>query len=206
MDTNSDTVQDSLPDDIFIDADGWYRWTYYMDRKTNPAYLHLYLKIFALIILIPGAILFFLMFGGCTHSSADGAGEYLAIWMAVLAGTELLTWLIYVLIEKLQGGTTPISYAMNEEMVSVHAENTRTPVSYLETFFSSVRDVRLNPAADEIELCEVLRFTQVYVPRAALPFVLGFILDRVPQTENTEKARREAAKMLRSVRDTDTEQ
>ncbi len=166
----------SLPDEVYLDANGWYRWTYYMDRKTNRSYLYLYMKIFALVILIPGAILFFMIYG----RDFTGAGGYLLIWMAILAGAELLTWLIYVLIDKLNGGTTPISYAMDGELVKVHAESTKTPPYYLETVFSDVREVKFRPETDEIVLCELLRVMQVYVPPAAIPFVLGFIRDHVP--------------------------
>ena len=50
------------PVEIVQDAEGLYRWTYELDSRENNSFLKLYLLIFALIILIPGAILFFMIF------------------------------------------------------------------------------------------------------------------------------------------------
>ena len=173
---------------ITRDAEGCYRWTYFMDSSTNKSFLNLYLLIFALIILIPGAIMFFLI---CVKNDWVGAGPYLLIWLGVFAGVELLTYLVYKGIEKLKGGETDIPYLMTDEFIVVHPGNEWTPGSYLRTDFSSVRDISLDLNSDLILLHELMRVTHVYVPREDLPFVLNFILDRVPQNGKAEALRKE---------------
>ena len=168
------------PVEIVQDAEGLYRWTYELDSRENNSFLKLYLLIFALIILIPGAILFFMIFG---RGKGSGAGSFLAIWMAIFAGVELLTYLIYKGIEKANGGVTEIPYAMGEEFIIVHPGNRRTPAAYLRTDFSMVKDIKLDRNNDLILLYETARVTHVYVPRADLRFVLNYLFDRLPQKE-----------------------
>ena len=161
---------------ITRDADGCYRWTYYMDSSTNQSFLNLYLKIFALIILIPGAIMFFMI---CGNNHWEGAGQYLLIWLGIFAGVELLTYLVYKGIEKAKGGETDIPYLMTDDFIIVHPGNEWTPNAYLRTDFSAVKDIKLYPKSDLILLNEMMRVTHVYVPKEDLPFVYNFIRDRI---------------------------
>ena len=192
---NSDEKYELI--DIVRDADGYYRWTYEVDSRTNQSFLKLYLLIFALIILIPGAILFIMIFG---RGKGSGAGAYLAIWMAVFAGVELLTYLIYKGIEKAKGGTTDIPYLMADDFIIVHPDKTRIPAAYLGTSFSAVKDVRLDLDSDLILLNEPLRVTHVYVPKDDIPFVLNYILDRVPQKGEYDALRERAERLLKGRR------
>ncbi len=188
---NSDEKYELI--DIVRDAEGYYRWTYEVDSRTNQSFLKLYLLIFALIILIPGAILFIMIFG---RGKGSGAGAYLGIWMAIFAGVELLTYLIYKGIEKAKGGTTDIPYLMADDFIIVHPDKTRIPAAYLGTGFSAVKDVRLDLDSDLILLNEPLRVTHVYVPKDDIPFVLNYILDRVPQKREYDALREKAEKLL----------
>ena len=169
---------------ITRDKDGNYRWTYDIDSTKNRSFLNLYLLIFGLIVLIPGAILFFMIYGRQISSGHwSGTGGYLGIWLLIFLGVELLTFLIYKGIEKAKGGSTDIPYLMNEAFIAVHPGTELAPRSYIQTDFSQVKDVKLDREHDLILLYEPLRVTHVYVPREDLPFVLRFILDHVPQTE-----------------------
>lgn len=169
------------PVHIVRDSAGWYRWTYEVDSRTNRSMLKLYLLIFALIVLIPGAILFFMIFGrNISHGYWIGTGAYLGIWMAVLAVVEILTFLIYKGVEAAKGGTTEYPYAMTDEFIIVHPGNKMAPRYYLQTDFSNVKDVKVEEKNDLILLYEIARVTHVFVPKEDLPFVLNFILDRVP--------------------------
>ena len=186
----------NLPDNqyeltyIVQDIDRNYRWTYDIDSSTNKSMLKTYMLIFALVILIPGVIMFFVIYG---HNIAtgywSGTGAYLGILLAVFLGAELLTVLIYNGIEKLKGGTTPVPYLMNEEGIIVHPGNEWTPKSYLQTFFSDVKDIKLDLNSDLILLYEPLRVSHVYVPREDMSFVLNYIIDRIPQNERFQKLR-----------------
>ena len=114
---------------IVQDADKNYRWTYEVD-SSNRSMLKTYMLIFALVILIPGIIMFFMLYGhDFLYGYRGDMGPYLGILLAVFLGAELLTVLIYKGIEKLKGGTTPIPYLMNENSVIVHPGNEWTPKS-----------------------------------------------------------------------------
>ena len=180
---------------LYRDAEGNYRWVYEMDSGSNRSFLKLYLLIFGLIILIPGAVLFLMIYGH--RGYLDGAGEYLLIWFGIFAAVELLTVLIYKLIEKVKGGSTDIPYLLSDDYIIVHPDNTRTPKAYLRTDFSSVKDIKLEPDSDLILLCEPLRVTHVYVYPEDLPFVLNYILDRVSQSNRSKELRSRANEMLK---------
>ena len=168
------------PVQIVRDSAGWYRWTYELDSGTNRSMLKLYLLIFALIVLIPGAILFFMIYGrSISHGFWSGTGAYLGIWMLILIAVELLVILIYKGIEKMKGGITEYPYAMTDEFIIVHPGNKMAPRSYLQTDFSNVREVKAEPENDLILLYEIARVTHVFVPKEDFPFVLNFIQDRV---------------------------
>lgn len=176
------------------DEEGFYRWTYEVDSSENHSLLNLYLLIFGLIVLIPGAILFFMIFGNKGYLS--GAGSYLLIWLAVFAGVELLTFLIYKAVEKAQGGVSEMPYLMGPDFIAVHPGTKMAPRAYIQTDFSQVKDITLDKKSDLILLHEVMRVTHVYVPREDLPFVLNYILDRVPQSEKIKKRKEEFGKDL----------
>ncbi len=186
------TDKRNTPVEIVQDTEGNYRWTYEVDSRNNKSFLNLYLLIFGLIILIPGAILFFMIYG--SHSDLSSAGSYLAIWLAIFVGVELLTILIYKGIESSKGGSTDIPYLMTDEFIIVHAGNDMVPISYLRTDFSAVKGVKLDLNSDLILLVEPLRVSHVYVPKDDIPFVLNFILDRVPHTEKYENLRQKVKK------------
>ncbi len=180
---------------ITRDAEGFYRWTYEVDSRKNHSLLNLYLLIFGLIVLIPGAILFFMIFGNKRYLS--GAGAYLLIWMAIFVGVELLTFLIYKAVEKLQGGVSVIPYLMGPDFLAVHPGTKMAPRAYIQMDFSQVKDVTLDKESDLILLHEPLRVTHVYVPKEDLPFVLNYILDRVPQSDKIKKRKEAFGKDLK---------
>ena len=159
---------------IVKDSEGYYRWTYEVDSSSNRSFLNMYLIIFALIILVPGAILFFMLAG----KGAD-MGSFLLIWLGIFVLVELLVFLVYKGIEKAKGGVTDIPYLMGEDFIVVHPGNEWTPTFYLNTFFSQVKRVKEDRNSDLILLYEVARVTHVYVPRDDYSLVLGYILDRV---------------------------
>ena len=64
------------------DSEGRYRWTYEMIGSVNPSYRNTLMLIFALVILIPGAILFFMIFGRRGSDWGD-AGIYLLILFGI---------------------------------------------------------------------------------------------------------------------------
>ena len=162
---------------IVRDSEGFYRWTYEVDSHTNKSFLNLYLLIFGLIILIPGAILFLMISG-----KGGSMGPFLLIWLAIFAGVELLTCLVYKAVEKIQGGRSLIPYLMGPEFIVVHPGDPKTPEAYLRTDFSQVKDVKVKRESDLILLHELLRVTHVYVPREDFDLVLNYILDRVQQS------------------------
>lgn len=170
---------------IVRDAEGFYRWTYEVDSQKNHSLLNLYLLIFGLIVLIPGVILFFMIYGNKGYLS--GVGTYLLILLAIFAGVELMTFLIYKGMEKLQGGVTNMPYLMGPDFIIVHPGTKMAPQSYVRTDFSQVKDVTLDKESDLILLHEVMRVTHVYVPKEDLPFVLKYTLDRVPQSEKIKR-------------------
>ena len=189
-------MQDNYTETTYIvrDLDGNYRWTYDVDSSENSSFLNLYLLIFALIILIPGAILFFMLAG----KGAD-MGMFLLIWLGIFAGVELLTILIYKAIEKSKGGSTDIPYLMNEKFIVVHPGNRKTPEYYLRTDFSNVNDIRVDKGNDLITLHEFARVTHIYVHREDFPFVLNFIFDRVPQTKKIAERKEQYKKYMPAV-------
>ena len=189
-------MQDNYTDTTYIvrDLDGNYRWTYDVDSSENNSFLKLYMLIFALIILVPGAILF-IMLG---QAGAD-MGVFFLIWMGIFAGVELLTFLIYKAIEKVKGGTTDIPYLMNENFIVVHPGDRKTPEYYLRTDFSNVNDIRLDYPNDLITLHEFARVTHVYVHRTDMPFVRNFIFGRVPQTKKIAERKEQFKKYMTAV-------
>ena len=174
---------------IIRDAEGYYRWTYDVESSKNRSLLNLYLLIFGLVILVPGVI-FLLMYGGKIAGS-DGLRNFLLILLAIFAGAELLTVLIYKGIEKLKGGTISTPYLMGEEFIVVHPGTKMAPDAYVRTEFSHVKDVRVDLKSDLILLNEPLRVTHVYVPHEDLSLALRFILDRVPTSPKIEKLKEE---------------
>ena len=154
----------------------------------------LYLLIFALIILVPGAILFFMLAG----KGAD-MGMFLLIWLGIFAGVELLTILIYKAVEKAKGGSTDIPYLMNENFIVVHPGDRKTPEFYLRTDFSNVKDIRVDKENDLITLHELARVTHVYVHHEDFPFVLGFIFEHLPQTNKITGRKEQYKKYMPAV-------
>lgn len=187
-----DLYYSKLPNGVMPDAEGNYQWIYEADSRKNRSFLNLYLLIFGLIILIPGTILFFMIFGRqILRGSWYGVGNYLLIWLGILIGVELLVVLIYKLIEKLMGGTTIIPYVMGKDFIIVHPGNKLAPDNYLRTEFSEVKNISLDLKNELILLKELLRVTHVYVYREDIPFVLNYIIDRVPNPEKYESLRRD---------------
>ena len=202
------TEKKQKPDTIYIDDFGRYRWTYQLVGSENHSYRNTLLLIFALVILIPGVIMFFMLYGrdifgfrafgaplGRPYWS-DGAAQYLLILLAVFAGVELLTVLIYNLFDKTRGGSKPMPYAMEEKGIRIYPEDRLTPPSYLYTFFSSVTDIKVKPEYDEIDLLELMRVTQVYVYPEDRPFVLNYFFDHVKPSKKIEQRRTEYQKYL----------
>ena len=190
-------MQDNYTEMTYIvrDLDGNYRWTYDVDSSSNRSFLNLYLLIFALIILVPGAILFFMLAG----KGAD-MGAYLLIWLGIFAVVELLTILIYKAVEKAKGGSTDIPYLMNENFIVVHPGDIKTPEFYLRTDFSSVKDIRVDKKNDLITLHELARVTHVYVHHEDFPFVLSFIFEHLPQTNKITGRKAQYEKYMPAVR------
>ena len=183
--------------DLYQNEDGQYRWTYEMVLEENRSYLNTLLLIFALIILIPGMILFFMIYGHDLGSGYWGdAGKYLGILLLIFIAAELLTVGIYMLADKARGGSKPIPYAMDEKSIILYPGDRKTPRAYLQTFYSSVIDIRVKSEYDEIDLLEVMRITQVYVYPEDLPFVLNYLLDHLKQTDKICKRREEYRKYL----------
>lgn len=173
------TQQSEPQTDLYRDRDGRYRWTYEMVTNENHSYRNTLMIIFALVILIPGMILFFMI---CSHDW-DSAGNYLAIMFGILILTELLTVLIYKGVNKIRGGSKPIPYAMDEDCIDLYPEDRRTPRAYIRTYYSTVNDIRVKPEYDEIDLLEFMRITQIYVYPEDRAFVLNFLFDHLPQTK-----------------------
>lgn len=182
-----------LPNGAMPDAEGNYRWTYEVDSRTNKSFLKLYMLIFGLIILIPGAILFFMIYG---HDRESGAGSYIGIMLLILLGVELLTILIYKGIEKLGGGTTSMPYFMTDSFIMVHPYDKHTPASYLQTYYTNVNDIRLDADSDLILLHELLRVTHVYVYRSDRAFVLNYLFDHLPQSKSILRRKEEYKEYL----------
>lgn len=182
-----------LPNGAMPDAEGNYRWTYEVDSRTNKSFLKLYMLIFGLIILIPGAILFFMIYG---HGRESGAGSYIGIMLLILLGVELLTILIYKGIEKLGGGTTSMPYFMTDSFIMVHPYDKHTPASYLQTYYTNVKDIRLDADSDLILLHELLRVTHVYVYRSDRAFVLNYLFDHLPQSKSILRRKEEYKEYL----------
>lgn len=189
-------MQDNYMDSTYIvrDLDGNFRWTYDVDSSENRSFLNLYLLIFALIVLIPGAILFFMIAG-----KGGDMGAYFLIWMGIFAGVELLTVVIYKVIEKAKGGSTDIPYLMNENFIVVHPGNRKTPEYYLRTDFSKVHDIRVDKGNDLITLHEFARVTHVYVHREDFPFVLNFLFEHLPQSKKILGRKTEYEKYMTAV-------
>lgn len=180
--TNIRSENDStLKDELQPDSQGRYHWTYEMIGSENPSYRNTLMLIFALVILIPGIILFFMIYG--RNPGSGNPGLYLLIMFGILAVVELLVVLIYKGAEKLQGGSKSIPYEMDELGIMLYPGNRRVPRPYLRTDFSSVKDIQLKPQYDEIDLLEVARITQVYVYPEDRALILNYLFDHLPQTE-----------------------
>ena len=191
------TQQSEPQTNLYRDLDGRYRWTYEMVTNENPSYRNTLLIIFALIILIPGVILFFMIYGrGISSGYWDGAGSYLAIMLGILILVELLTVLIYKGVDKIRGGSKPIPYAMDEDCIDLYPEDRRTPRAYIRTYYSTVNDIRVKPEYDEIDLLEFMRITQIYVYPEDRAFILNFLFDRLPQKGKILQRREEYQKYL----------
>ena len=164
------------------DSEGRYRWTYEMIGSVNPSYRNTLMLIFALVILIPGAILFFMIFGRRGSDWSD-AGIYLLILFGILAVAELLTVVLCKVSEKVQGGSKSIPYEMDEEGITVYPGSRRVPYSYLHVSFSQVNDIQVKPDYDEIDLLDLMRVTQIYVYPEDRAFILNYLFDHLPQKE-----------------------
>ena len=186
-----------LPNGAMPDAEGNYRWTYEVDSRKNRSFLNLYLLIFGLVILIPGTILFFMIYGSRISSGHwGGTGSYIGIMLLILLGVELLTILIYKGIEKLGGGTTSMPYFMTDSFIMVHPYDKHTPASYLQTYYTNVKDIRLDADSDLILLHELLRVTHVYVYRSDCAFVLNYLFDHLPQSKSILRRKEEYKEYL----------
>ncbi len=164
------------------DSEGRYRWTYEMIGSVNPSYRNTLMLIFALVILIPGAILFFMIFGRRGSDWGD-VGIYLLILFGILAVAELLTVVLCKVSEKVQGGSKSIPYEMDEEGITVYPGSRRVPYSYLHVSFSQVNDIQVKPDYDEIDLLDLMRVTQIYVYPEDRAFILNYLFDHLPQKE-----------------------
>ena len=184
MNNENESKNTYPPDDLQPDPEGRYRWTYELIGSENPSYRNTLMFIFALVILIPGVILFFMIFGRDLGSGYWGdAGIYLLIMFGILGAAELLTVLIYKGADKIRGGSKSIPYEMDSEGISVYPGNRRVPKSYLYTAYKGVKDIQFKPSYDEIDLLELMRITQVYVYPEDRAFVLNYLFDHLPQTE-----------------------
>ena len=84
-----------------------------------------------------------------------------------------------------------------QDFLAVHPGTKMAPRAYIQTDFSQVKDVTLDRESDLILLHEPLRVTHVYVPKEDLPFVLNYILDRVPQSDKIKKRKEAFGKDLK---------
>ena len=190
-------LTESITNNLYRDGYGRYRWTYEMIAGENPSYRNTLLIAFALVILFPGVILFFMMYGRDLGSGYWGdAGVYLAIMFGIFAVTELLVILIYKLVDKARGGSKPIPYAMGGEFIDLYPEDSLTPRTYIRTYYGTVTDIRVKPEYDEIDLFEFARITQIYVYPEDRAFVLNFLFDRVKPTKKIEQRREEYKEYL----------
>ncbi|MBQ6519846.1 MAG: hypothetical protein IJI14_14075 [Anaerolineaceae bacterium] len=191
------TKKTSPLSDLPVDSQGRYRWTYEMVSSENHSYRDTLMIIFALVILIPGVILFFMIFGrNIQHGYWSGTGGYIAILLGVLAVTELLVFLIYQGVEKVRGGSKSIPYAMDETCIDLYPDDYKTPRPYIRTDYSSVVDIKVKPQYDEIDLLEVMRITQIYVYPEDRAFVLNYLFDHLPQRKKILERREQYRKYL----------
>ncbi|MBR6090933.1 MAG: hypothetical protein IKP86_13430 [Anaerolineaceae bacterium] len=193
--------------ELYRDEEGRYRWTYELIGSENHSYRNTLMFIMGAVILIPGIIMFFMIFGGdflrpiryggrVPFYWDDEATTYLLVFAAVFVVVEGLTVLICYLMEKLRGGSKPMSYAMDEKMITTHANDRLTPQYYLQTSYSYVTDIRIKPKYDEIDLLEFMRVTQVYVYPEDMPFVLNFLFEHLPQKKKILRRKEEYRKYL----------
>ncbi len=195
--SENETKQSEPLTNLYRDIDGRYRWTYEMIAKENPSYRNTLLLIFALVILVPGLILFFMIFGrGISSGDWDGVGSYLLILLGIFALTEALTVLIYNAVDKIRGGSKPIPYAMDEDYIDLYPNDRKTPRAYIRTFYNTVNDIRVKPEYDEIDLLEFARITQIYVYPEDRACVLNFLFDQLPQKGTIQKRREEYKEYL----------
>lgn len=191
------TKKTSPLSDLPVDSQGRYRWTYEMISSENHSYRDTLMIIFALVILIPGVILFFMIFGrNVQHGYWNGTGGYIAILLGILAVTELLVFLIYQGVEKVRGGSKSIPYAMDETCIDLYPDDYKTPRPYIRTDYSSVIDIKVKPKYDEIDLLEVMRITQIYVYPEDRAFVLHYLFDHLPQRKKILERREQYRKYL----------
>lgn len=182
-DQSEKPVNDPNPSaELQPDREGRYRWTYEMIGSVNPSYRNTLMLIFALVILIPGAILFFMIFGRRGSDWSD-AWIYLLILFGILAVAELLTAVLCKVSEKVQGGSKSIPYEMDDEGITVYPGSRRVPYSYLHVSFSQVNDIQVKPDYDEIDLLDLMRVTQIYVYPEDRTFILNYLFDHLPQKE-----------------------
>ena len=177
----NETMSPYPTDELQPDTEGRYHWTYEMIGSENPSYRNTLMLIFALVILIPGFILFFMIYG--RNPGSGNPGLYLLIMFGIFAAAELLTVLLCRVSEKVQGGSKSIPYEMDETGISLYPGNGRVPRPYLRTDYSSVKDIQVKPQYDEIDLLELMRITQVYVYPEDRALVLNYLFDHLPQTE-----------------------
>ena len=79
--SENETKQSEPLTNLYRDIDGRYRWTYEMIAKENPSYRNTLLLIFALVILVPGLILFFMIAAsGCAEKSRASDSDCVSIY------------------------------------------------------------------------------------------------------------------------------
>ncbi len=196
---NENEIHNEYPsDDLQPDSEGRYQWVYEIIQSANPSYRNTLMLIFALIILIPGFILLFMIYGrDIVSGSWDGAGIYLLILFVIFAAAELLVAGFCSFSEKIRGGSKSIPYEMDEEGITVYPGSRHVPYSYLHVSFSKVNDIRVKPEYDEIDLMDLLRVTQVYVYPEDRAFILNYIFDHLPEKAKILRRKEEYREYLK---------
>ena len=189
----------ALPEGIFIDENGAYRWSYFLDMKRDKSMLRIAVWVIAGICIGLCALLTFMM---ARRGSLSDALKFCGIIVGCCAFAALIAWLVYLYMAHTNGGLHQMDFAMDNEKVTylmpsaqrrraANIEAAGALVSLLtgantypstptrvDSFYTAVRSVKPMPQKDYISVNNIFQHNRIYCTKAQYDFVLNYITPR----------------------------
>ena len=206
-----------VSDNIYLCSDGKYRWVYEVNLFTNPTIFLLVWKILFFVIL--GVMAFMMLLDIFENNlSADLLLSRLRLLGYLELGMTVLAAISYLVYAAIMGGKYCAMFEMDENSIThkqmpkqakkaeliailtvlagLASKNittvgvgTSSARSEMTTEFGSVRHVRVHRRHSLIKVNQLLGKNRVYVAEADYDFVLGYILQRVPEKAKPKQFR-----------------